>query len=85
MVTGYVDRAEGAMRFDAATGSGHFEGVVLRPEVTIAAGAEETARELHGRAHKLCFIANSVNFPVVCEPRIVRAGAPAQELVSSGR
>lgn len=31
------------------------------------------AAELHDRAHHFCFIANSVNFPVRCEPRIVFA------------
>jgi hypothetical protein len=27
------------------------------------------------KPHAACFIANSVNFPVVCEPEIVRHGA----------
>ncbi len=84
VVTAYVDRAEGSMRFDSATGSGHFERVVLRPEVTVAAGSDEAkAHELHHKAHELCFIANSVNFPVECEPVIVRAenGAAAQTVV----
>ncbi len=85
VVTAYVDHAEGAMRFDSATGSGRFERVVLRPEVTIAAGSDEAkARALHHRAHQLCFIANSVNFPVTCEPVIVRAEAAA-EIAASGR
>ena len=85
VVTAYVDRAEGVMRFEAATGAGRFERVELRPEVTIAAGSEETARELHGKAHELCFIANSVNFEVACEPVIVRADAADVELAASGR
>ncbi len=84
VVTAYIDHAEGSMRFDAGTGSGHFERVVLRPEVTIAAGSEETARALHARAHALCFIANSVNFEVACEPVIVLAET-SQELAASGR
>jgi organic hydroperoxide reductase OsmC/OhrA len=71
IVTAYVDQAEGFMRFDSATGAGQFERVVLRPRVTITAGSDaEKARELHHGAHKLCFIANSVNFAVECEPRI---------------
>jgi organic hydroperoxide reductase OsmC/OhrA len=32
------------------------------------------ARELHHAAHKKCFIANSVNFPVTCEPKILVEG-----------
>ena len=86
IVTAYVDRAAGWMRFDPASGSGQFERVVLRPEVTIAAGSDaERARELHERAHALCFIANSVNFSVECEPVILRAALATQELAASGR
>jgi organic hydroperoxide reductase OsmC/OhrA len=46
---------------------------VLRPAVRYAL-PEQVARgdALHERAHGLCFIANSVNFPVRCEP--VRSG-----------
>ncbi len=85
VVTAYVDHAEGAMRFDSASGSGRFERVVLRPEVTIAAGSDEAkAKTLHHQAHELCFIANSVNFAVECEPVIVRAEATA-EIAASGR
>ncbi len=85
VVTAYVDRAEGSMRFEAATGGGRFERVVLRPEVTVAAGSDmERARELHHQAHELCFIANSVNFPVNCEP-VTTVAEAAQELVRRGR
>jgi organic hydroperoxide reductase OsmC/OhrA len=42
---------------------------VLRPKVTIDE-AEHLHRSeaLHQRAHELCFVANSVNFPVRTEP-----------------
>ncbi len=69
-VTHYVDEAEGTMVEDAATG-GRFERVVLHPRVTISAGDAAKAKELHKEAHRLCFVANSVNFPVDCEPTIV--------------
>jgi organic hydroperoxide reductase OsmC/OhrA len=69
VVTRYVDEPEGVMVTDRATG-GHFERVTLRPTVTIASGDIEQARTLHHDAHRFCFIANSVNFPVVCEPTI---------------
>jgi len=37
----------------------------------LAAGVDtEAALRLHDKAHHLCFIANSVNFPVLCEPSI---------------
>lgn len=68
-VTRYVDAAEGTMIEDKAIG-GKFERAVLRPRVTIARGDKKKAEALHHEAHRLCFIANSVNFPVDCEPTI---------------
>ena len=71
VVTAYADQAEGVME-EYADGSGRFVRVVLRPVVTIAAGSDPTKAEAaHEPAHHGCFIANSVNFPVRCEPRIV--------------
>jgi organic hydroperoxide reductase OsmC/OhrA len=73
VVTVYLDRAEGVMQ-ETPDGAGHFESVMLRPKVTVAAGSDvEKAQELHHKAHALCFIANSVNFPVGCEPETVIA------------
>jgi organic hydroperoxide reductase OsmC/OhrA len=72
VVTHYRDEADGVMRTDA-DGSGHFERVTLRPHVTISSGDKEKARALHEQAHHLCFIANSVNFPVDVEPMIETA------------
>ncbi|MFA1544381.1 OsmC family protein [Actinomadura monticuli] len=64
VVTGYEDRPRGVM-VESADGGGRFEEVVLRPRVALA-DPEQAGRaaELHERAHELCFIANSVNFPV---------------------
>jgi organic hydroperoxide reductase OsmC/OhrA len=48
---------------------GQFTEVVLRPTVTLEAGSDAAlAESLHDQAHHFCFIANSVNFPVRCEP-----------------
>ncbi|KIG02497.1 MULTISPECIES: OsmC family protein [Caballeronia] len=70
VVTGYVDQAIGQMQEDA-NGSGRFTDVLLRPAVSIGAGADAgLAARLHEEAHRFCFIANSVNFPVRCEPSI---------------
>ena len=70
VITSYVDRAEGVMVEDA-DGGGRFRRVVLRPVVTFAPGADlDRARELHHEAHRVCFIANSVNFPVEHEPEL---------------
>jgi organic hydroperoxide reductase OsmC/OhrA len=68
----YRDAAEGVMVEDA-DGGGRFARVVLRPRVTVAADAER-ALALHHKAHDKCFIANSVNFPVSCEPVCAVAG-----------
>jgi organic hydroperoxide reductase OsmC/OhrA len=70
VVTSYTDGAEGTMETDAH--GGRFLEVVLRPVVTISAASDAAKAEAaHERAHHACFIANSVNFPVRCEPRIV--------------
>lgn len=66
----YRDQAEGTMVEDEG-GGGRFTGAVLRPLARLAA-EEDAARALalHHEAHRLCFIANSVNFPVTVEPRV---------------
>jgi organic hydroperoxide reductase OsmC/OhrA len=70
VVTAYVDRAEGTM-IEEADGAGQFTAVVLKPEVTVKPGTDRAkAEELHHVAHKMCFIARSVNFPVTHEPTI---------------
>lgn len=73
VVLAYQDEPIGTMVEDAVRG-GWFERVVLRPVVTLRAG-DDAARAvaLHARAHALCFIANSVNFEVACEPTVVQA------------
>ena len=70
VVTAYTDAAEGTMA--TAGDGGRFVDVVLRPTVTISAASDPLkAAAAHDTAHHACFIANSVNFPVRCEPRIV--------------
>ncbi|PKW12551.1 OsmC family protein [Saccharopolyspora spinosa] len=70
VVTAYQDDARGDMVEDPDTG-GHFTEVVLRPQVTIADAAMlPMAEKLHEQAHSMCFIANSVNFPIRHEPEI---------------
>ena len=74
VVTAYTDRAAGVMEV-GRDGVGRFKSVVLRPTVTVTMGSDvDRARTLHKPAHEKCFIANSVNFPVECEPEIVTAG-----------
>ncbi|MBL27628.1 MAG: peroxiredoxin [Rhodospirillaceae bacterium] len=62
-VLAYEDEAEATMVLEG--GGGRFTEAVLHPKVTVAAGTDlEAAEALHGAANRLCFIANSVNFPV---------------------
>jgi organic hydroperoxide reductase OsmC/OhrA len=69
-VLAYRDEPTGTMVEDARQG-GRFIEVILRPRVTIAKGElASKACALHETAQKQCFIANSVNFPVGCEPEI---------------
>ncbi|QWT23540.1 OsmC family protein [Subtercola sp. PAMC28395] len=68
VVTGYTDSAEGVM--EQVGQGGHFTSVTLRPVVTLAdPGQAELANSLHHEASQLCFIAQSVNFSVLHEPR----------------
>ena len=74
VVTAYEDTASGEMALDR-DGGGRFTRVVLHPKVTLTAGSDRARAEaLHEAAHQCCFIANSVNFPVTCEPVIEAAG-----------
>ncbi|GAA3613139.1 OsmC family protein [Gibbsiella greigii] len=75
-VVAYHDEAEGVM-LEESSGAGQFSSVTLRPRVEITADSDrQTALDLHHKAHDMCFIARSVNFPVNNEPEIsVRSGA----------
>ena len=73
VVTAYSDAAVGTM-VQTADGGGHFASVTLRPVVTVASEEMvEPALALHHEASTKCFIAASVNFPVLHEPRVVLA------------
>ena len=70
VVTEYSDDATGTMA-ENPDGSGQFTEVALRPRVTVTPESNTaTALRLHEDAGKLCFIARSVNFPVLHEPVI---------------
>lgn len=74
VVLAYRDEPVGTMAEDEVKG-GYFTKVTLHPKVTISKGSDAAkARELHHPAHDKCYIANSVNFPVACEPEIVVSG-----------
>lgn len=85
VVTAYVDRAEGVMRTTGGAETGRFALVVLRPEVAVTAESDAGLVEaLHAEAHRRCFVANSVNFPVRCEGVVRRAEALAAARAGEG-
>ena len=70
-VVAYEDQASGRMAIKDR--KMRFVEVILAPKVTIAAGDPEKATALHEEAHAACFIASSVNFPVLHTPIVTRA------------
>jgi organic hydroperoxide reductase OsmC/OhrA len=75
VVTDYTDSASGIME-QTSNGGGHFVSATLRPVVTIAAVGDPAelhtlAQSLHEEASEKCFIAASVNFPVLHEPTVL--------------
>lgn len=70
IVLAYEDEAKATMD-ETEDGGGQFTAATLYPSVTVA---EESmipkAYALHEKAHSLCFIARSVNFPVTHQPII---------------
>ena len=77
VVTDYTDKPTGIM-VETKNGGGKFREVTLNPTITVTdASMTDKIDELHRKANELCFIANSVNFPVyhksiclVSEPKV---------------
>lgn len=68
IVEDYVDNPTGIMVEDK-NGGGKFKEVILNPIVTVKeSGSLKKLKELHKKANELCFIANSVNFPINHNP-----------------
>ena len=71
IVTDYIDQPIGTMVI-AKDGSGKFTDVILKPLVTAKDNpSPEILNDLHTQANKMCFIANSVNFPVRHRGKVV--------------
>lgn len=69
-VLSYRDKATGTMVLNR-DGSGQFTGATLKPQLVITdPGQLELATKLHHDASQNCFIARSVNFPVLHEPTV---------------
>lgn len=64
VVTDYKANATGVMA-ETPNGSGAFQQVTLNLTVTVAEESMiDNANKIHKKANEMCFIANSVNFPV---------------------
>jgi organic hydroperoxide reductase OsmC/OhrA len=77
VVREYTDDATGTMRVEAR-GEGKFTDVTLHPRVVADPGPrvnDDALVALHRRAHAMCFISSSVNFPVLVDPAPVRTTA----------
>jgi organic hydroperoxide reductase OsmC/OhrA len=70
VVTDYSDEAAGEME-EHPDGSGEFTLVTLHPRMTITdASRIDDAVAVHDKAHEVCCLARSVNFPVKHEPTV---------------
>jgi organic hydroperoxide reductase OsmC/OhrA len=68
VVLGYTDTPVGTM-IEYEDGSGEFASVTLHPHLILQdIRRKDELSFLHSRAHSLCFIARSVNFPVTHVP-----------------
>jgi organic hydroperoxide reductase OsmC/OhrA len=70
VVEKYSDDATGTLVL-SGDGGGQMSEVTLRPTIEISSGDESLMPSLHDRASELCFIANSVCFPVHHEAHTV--------------
>jgi organic hydroperoxide reductase OsmC/OhrA len=71
VVDEYIDNATGIMK-EKKDGSGQFTEIVLHPRVVVSNESMiSKASELHAVANQMCFIANSVNFPIKHHPEII--------------
>lgn len=76
VVTDYLDRPVGTLVMDGGgRPGGQFTEVVLHPRVTVAdPSMTERATALHTGVGDVCFIARSVNFPVLHRPTVLHQG-----------
>jgi organic hydroperoxide reductase OsmC/OhrA len=76
VVLSYEDAAVGTLA--RRDGKVRFVDVLLRPKVALEPGGNiEKARALHQKAHDICVIVNSVNFPVRHEAEVIFASESA--------
>jgi organic hydroperoxide reductase OsmC/OhrA len=71
-VLGYEDRAESVL--DTVDKVTSIVEIKLRPTIRVAKGTDPAkVKELFEKAHKYCFVANSIKSKVTMEPQVVEA------------
>lgn len=68
-VISYADSC--TARMEPKGGTLTFVEAILNPVVGLSAGDRELAVELHHLAHEECYVAASVNFPILCRPTLL--------------
>lgn len=80
-VLSYEDAALGTLA--RRDGKVKFVDVLLRPKVVLEPGSDvEKAKALHDKAHNICVIVSSVNFPVRHEAELAFAGRAGDQLTA---
>ena len=68
-VLSYQDDAQGVLHSENKRIK--FKEIILSPKIVISEDSDiKRAEALHEKAHDACFIANSVNFPILIQPKI---------------
>ena len=75
VVESYIDKATGTLDAVHEPYKPRFVALTLHPEVVVAdSSMMQKAQDLHEEANAYCFVANSLNFPVLHEPIVAIAG-----------
>jgi len=69
-VRDYRSQAEGELEHEEKAGY-RFKGILIRPELTVDAGAEELAARVLEKAHRACLVARSLRCPVEMQPTVL--------------
>ena len=65
----YSSQAEGELEHEDKAGY-RFRRIVIRPELTVDAGAEALAAKVLEKAHRACLVARSLRCPVDMQPTV---------------
>ena len=78
-VVSYEDSCEAVMEEGHGDKEGKIVSITLSPTILVDEKSDTSlAMKLHEDAHKACFIANSLNFPVQCKATILVEGHQAR-------